>query len=132
AAHRLKAKRFFLLTGSPMLNHVNELWSLMHRIDPDRYPSYWTWTHRYCVYGGFKNKQIVGVKHQAELTEKLNEVMLRRLKSDVLDLPEKHRVTVWVDPHPTQKKLIKQANEELQITLPDDPTPMELENALTK
>lgn len=129
AALGLRGKRFFLLTGSPMLNHVNELWSLLHRIDPIEYPNYWTFTHRYCVFGGYKDKQIVGVKHQAELVDRLHSVMLRRLKKDVLDLPAKTRVDIYVDAHPTQKKLIKQAKEELKIECAGK-DPMELANPM--
>lgn len=117
AALGLRAKRFFLLTGTPMLNQVNELWPLLHRIDPIEYPAYWTFTHRYCVYGGFKDKQIVGVKHQAELKERLQSVMLRRLKKDVLDLPPKTIIEIYVDKHPAQAALITKAKEELKIAL---------------
>ncbi len=48
ACHKLRAGRHLLLTGSPLLNQVNELWSLFHRIDPITYSNYWTFVHRYC------------------------------------------------------------------------------------
>ncbi len=34
AAQKLRGGRHFVLTGSPMLNQVNELWSLLHRVAP--------------------------------------------------------------------------------------------------
>jgi SNF2 family DNA or RNA helicase len=132
AAHALVAGRFFMLTGSPMLNHVNDLWSLLYRIDPGAFPKYWTFLHRYCVFGGYKDKQIIGTKNQEELTDKLQSRMIRRLKRDVLDLPEKQRITIKVDLHPRQQSLYDEAKDEMQITIPGNPDPMEIENALTK
>lgn len=128
----LKAKRFFLLTGSPLLNQVDELWPLLHRIAPGQYPRYHTFVHRYAVFGGYKDKQIVGVKNQRELSEALNVWMVRRLKKDVLDLPDKQYIQIKVDFHPTQAKLYQQATEDMLIDLPDNPNPMEIQNALSK
>lgn len=132
ACHSLRADRHLLLTGSPLLNQVNDLWSLLHRIAPGDFPKYWAFLSRYAVYGGYQDKEIVGVKNIKELTEKVNARMVRRLKKDVLDLPDKQHIDVWVDLRPEQKKLYKQAVDELQITLPDDPQPDELENALKR
>lgn len=132
AVQSLKSGRFFLLTGSPLLNRPDELWSLLHRIAPAAFPKYWAFVSRYVVYGGWKDKQVVGVKNQAELIERLHTHMLRRRKSEVLDLPEKQHIKILCDLHPEQKRLYKQARDELKIELPDEPTPMELENALTK
>ena len=132
ACQKLKAGRKFLLTGSPLLNQVNELWGLLHIIDPAEYPSYWRFVNRYAVFGGFKDKQIVGVKNEAELNERIGAVMLRRLKKDVLDLPEKQYITIKVDLHPEQEKMYKQATDEMKITLDNGADPLEIENALTK
>jgi SNF2 family DNA or RNA helicase len=115
-----------------MLNQVNELWSLLHMINPNAYPKYWTFCQRYALYGGFKDKQIIGVKNEKELTEQLQAVMIRRLKSEVLDLPEVQTITRKVDLSPEQRKIYDKAFNDLLITLPDDPDPVEIENALTK
>lgn len=133
ASQGLRAKRYFLLTGSPMLGHVNDLWSLLYRIDPSM-ENYWRFVNRYCVFGGFKDKQIVGVKNRDELYERLQSYMVRRLKSDVLDLPDKHYVTIKLDLSPLQRKLYDEVMEEMRVGSPDPTaaTPMEIENALTK
>lgn len=132
ACHKLKLKRAFVLTGSPMLNQANDLWGLLHRVDPAAFPRYWSFVNRYCVFGGYKEKQIVGPKNRTELNTVVQGVMIRRLKSDELDLPEKLHVPVLVGFHPTQEKLYKQAEDELKIDIPDNPTAMEIENVLTK
>lgn len=130
--HELCAKRHILLTGTPMLNQVNELWSLLHRIDPLRFPNYWPFVSRYCAYGGYRGKQIIGTKNKSELEALLKSVMIRRLKKDVLDLPEKQRIPIHVDLLPEQRILYDSAMTDLEIELPDSPDPMELENALVK
>lgn len=132
AIGRLSVKRAMLLTGSPVLNRPNELWALLHRIAPARFASYWPFVNRFCVYGGFKNKQIVGTKNKIELRSILSEYMIRRMKADVLDLPDKQIIPVYVDLHPEQKKIYDQADQELAIVLPDDPNPLEIENAMVK
>ncbi len=132
AALKLLAYRYFLITGSPMLNKVNELWVPLHRIDPTMVPKEFQFRARFCVFGGWQGKDVIGVKNQKELHGILHNVMLRRLKKDVLDLPEKQIIPVMVDLHPEQRKLYKEAWEDMRITMPDDPDPMELENALTR
>lgn len=128
----LYSRRSFLLTGTPMLNHVNELWTLMHRISPDQYPRYYSWVNRFCVFGGYKDKQIVGVKNERELTERVGEVMLRRLKSEVLDLPDVQIIERRVDMLPEQRKLYDEVLNEMRLPRVDQAEPDDIENALTK
>lgn len=132
ACLNLYSRRSFLLTGTPMLNHVNELWSLMHRVDPQGYPKYWSFVNKYAVYGGYKDKQIVGVKNEKDLTERLQNIMLRRLKKDVLDLPEVQIIERRVDLSPEQRKLYDEVVEELRLPRLDKAEPDDIENALTK
>lgn len=131
AAQALYSRRSFMLTGTPMLNHVNELWSLLHRVDPERYGKYWSFVGRYCVFGGYKDKQIIGVKNEKELTERLQGVMLRRLKKDVLDLPEVQIIQRKVDLAPEQLKIYKEVVEDMKLTRADGGED-DIENALTK
>ncbi len=132
ACMKIHGRRFLLLTGSPILGHVSDLWSLLWRIDPTAYPNYFAFMNRYAVYGGFKGKEITGTKNVDELHAKVDSIMLRRLKTDVLDLPDKQHITILVELHPEQKKMYIEARDELKIELPNDPEPLELENALTK
>lgn len=132
AVHAILAKRKLLLTGTPLLNHVNELWSLFHEIDPNRWPKYWSFVNRYCVFGGYEEKQIIGVKNEKELREILDDFMIRRLKSEVLDLPEVQIIEKRVDLLPEQRKLYTQAINELELPLVGQADPVEIENALVK
>lgn len=132
ACLQLNAGRHFLLTGTPMLNHVNELWPLLHKIDPAAYPKYWGFIQRYAVFGGYKNKQITGVKNEKELTERLQSVMVRRMKADVLDLPEVQIIQRKVDLAPEQRKIYNELVENMRIELAGEDEAQEVENALTR
>lgn len=112
----LKADRSLCLTGTPVLNGVVELWPLFNRIAPTFFPNFYSFRNRYCVMGGFKNKQITGVKNKRQLHEILSQIMIRRLKADVLDLPEVQYIKVSVPLHPDQQRLYEQANNEFMMT----------------
>ncbi len=132
AALALEGNRHLLLTGTPMLNHIDELWPLLHKIDPERYRKRWSFVQRYAVWGGYENRQIIGVKNEKELTERLKSVMIRRLKKDVLDLPEVQIIQRRVDLHPEQQRLYDDAIEKMEIEMVGLDDPSEIENALTK
>ncbi len=132
AAHAINARRKFMLTGTPMLNQVNELWSLLHMVNPSKFPKYWSFVNRFCAFGGYMDKQIVGVKNEKRLKEDLQDVMLRRLKKDVLDLPEVQILERRVDLHPEQRKLYDQVIEDLILPMPGNAAPAAIENALVK
>jgi superfamily II DNA or RNA helicase len=132
ACHNIVAKRSFLLTGSPMLNQPQELWSLLHRINPAEFPNFWKFTQRFCVFGGYQAKQVTGVKNRLELLEILDRYMLRRKKSEMIKLPPKNFVKVHVPLSPLQQRLYAEAEEELKLDIPNEPEPLELENAMVK
>jgi SNF2 family DNA or RNA helicase len=126
----LWSRRSFLLTGTPMLNHVNGLWPLLNRIDPQQFPDYFRFVNRYAVFGGYKNKSIIGVKNEKQLTEKLQNLMLRRLKKDVLNLPVVQIVERRVDLTDEQRELYNRVVEDLKLNIMGEED--EIENPLEK
>lgn len=118
----LMAERSLMLTGTPILNGVTELWPMLNRIAPTFFPNFYAYRNRYCVMGGYRNKKITGTKNTKQLHEILSQVMIRRLKSDVLDLPEVQYVKVSVPLHPDQRKLYDQAEEAFEIVDPNGPS----------
>jgi SNF2 family DNA or RNA helicase len=58
--------------------------------------------------------------------------MLRRLKKDCLDLPDKQIIRTKVDLHPDQKKIYDKMEHELLLEIPAEPDPLEAENILVK
>jgi SWI/SNF-related matrix-associated actin-dependent regulator 1 of chromatin subfamily A len=98
-----RARRKLLLTGTPLLNQPVELWPLVHALDPERWPSFFSFVKRYCDAHqeriGRSGKLVWnfdGASNLGELQERLRStVMVRRLKKDVLtELPPKRRQVV--------------------------------------
>ena len=84
---------------------------------------------RYCVYGGYMNMQVVAYKCLDELQMKIDSVSVRRLKSDVLDLPPKVYTNEYLEMGKKQTKLysdvLKLVLEDVdRITLSPDPLSM--------
>lgn len=128
----IRSRRSFMLTGTPLENRVDELWCLLHRVDPQKYYDFGAFVNRHAQFGGYQNKQITGVKNEKELVQKVQKVMLRRLKTDVLDLPEIQIIKRRVDIHPEQRALYKEIDEDLRVSWADTDEPEDIEHAFVK
>lgn len=131
ACLKISVTRSIVLTGSPLLNQVDELYPLLERIAPGEWGSYYKFVQRYCVWGGYQGKKIIGPKNTEELQFRLSSVMVRRLKKDVLDLPEVQYINRYADLAPRQRTLYRQVVEDLKLDNPDG-TVTDMNNALTK
>ena len=103
-AHRLKNKESklfkvlsqfhsehrILLTGTPIQNNIEELWTLLHYIDPASFASL---PHFQAEYGNLQStEQVTG------LQQRLSPYLLRRMKEDVAKkLPRKEETIIEVE-----------------------------------
>ena len=97
AALKLKSQYVLALSGTPFLSRPIELFNILDMIQPGKWKigSYGT---RYC--GGFAYwaGPLRGATNRSELKSRLQDVMIRRLKRDVLDdLPPVTRIVLPVD-----------------------------------
>ena len=98
---RLRGQKVLFLSGTPFLNHPQELFPLLNILDPVGYGNFFTFAKRYLgaqyINGGWYFPPDV-VTNRDELAERLKGVMLRRTLSDVaLNLPELTRTSMLVD-----------------------------------
>ena len=86
----VKYKR--IMTGTPVTKGPEDVYSQFKFLDPYilGYDSYYSFRARYCVMGGFENRQIVSYNNIDELTQAIEGHSFRVLKKDCLDLPEKN------------------------------------------
>lgn len=113
-AHRLKNKQsrllnefrlftyehLLLLTGTPIQNNIEELWTLLNLLDPDNFPSV-----RY-----FMNEfgELKDANQLKKLQEQLKPYLLRRLKEDVeKSIAPKEETIIEVELTTVQKKYYK-------------------------
>lgn len=88
----------FLLTGTPMTNRPRDLFNLLRCVGHPSARSFLSFAKRYCdAYRNDFGWVTTGASHLDELNLLMKEVMLRRKKDEVLDLPPKIRSWVPVD-----------------------------------
>jgi hypothetical protein len=108
--------RVLLLNGTPIGNNPGDLYSQAEIMDP-RILGCKSWFHfraRYAVMGGWQNKQIVKWINLEDLQQRLAPYIIRRLKADCMDLPEKMPpVTISVPLSEPLWKIYKEMRDEL-------------------
>lgn len=101
------------MTGTPITNKPTDVFIPLRLIDGHYTNSYWSWCQQFCIFGGFGGKEIVGYKNIPYLRSLLEPNMLRRLKKDILDLPEKLTQIIYVENTEYQKKLYNRVESAL-------------------
>lgn len=114
--------RPILLTGTPLLNRPQELWRLLHMIDPNAWPSYNDFRVRYCTPPKKEEKNLRNIitKHgQAKRLDELRALsmpyILRRQKGGALKgkLPKKERLRVLIELEPFDQANYKEAEKDV-------------------
>lgn len=107
AARRLNASFRLGLTGTPVENHLGELWSLFQVIIPGLLGSKKEFESRYASsYGG------IDPRHLEALRARLGPFLLRRTKTQVLrDLPDLHESVLKVVPSATERAFYRALQE---------------------
>lgn len=125
ACKKIKASRKYILTGTPIENRPDDIWSVLNLMCSDVFNSYHRFVDQWCTvdecYIGRRDpvKVITGCSDPAGLNEMLQPVMLRRKKEDVLnELPEKIYMSIPVELSPADRRVYNEIEEELISQLP--------------
>lgn len=129
-----------LLTGTPLMNNVEELWSLLHFINPYKFSNYWAFRNKYCIMKeittkatGRKIKLVVGYKNLDYLQKQIAGLMLRRTKADTLkELPPKTYETRYIELSKEQWKIYNDLNDEIAVWLEESEKEIQVHQALDK
>ena len=100
------------MTGTPLMNAPIDLYALLNWLGYEKH-TFWQFKTHYGRLGGFNGTQVVGYKNLEELTDTLDTMMLRRLKKDRLDLPEKIQTNVYLDMGKAQAKVYDAAHSDI-------------------
>ncbi|XP_005868936.1 PREDICTED: DNA annealing helicase and endonuclease ZRANB3 isoform X1 [Myotis brandtii] len=98
-----KAKRAILLTGTPALGRPEELFMQIEALFPQKFGTWTEYAKRYCnahvrYFGKRSQWDCRGASNLNELHQLLSDIMIRRLKTDVLtQLPPKIRQRIPFD-----------------------------------
>ena len=103
----------------PALARPAELWTQVYVLAPELFGSYTSFTKKYCnAHRGRFGWDVSGASNVEELHLKLKQIMVRRLKSDVLkELPAKQRSIVSINiSNKTKRKECEELMKELNDT----------------
>lgn len=107
---RADAKRRYLLTGTPVANKPEDLWSQILFLDDGEAlgTTFEEFRARYCAAGG-------GYKLIGELRERVASLSIRRRKDQALELPAKQIKRVYVDLLGRQQAMYVEMRNELAL-----------------
>ena len=79
---------------------------------------WWAFQYRYCVYGGYNDREVIGYKNIDELRAAIQGNMLRRTKEEKLkDLPDVTFKNIELEMQPKQKKMYEAVRREIMEEL---------------
>ena len=104
------------MTGTPLMNNPFDLYIILKWLGYEKH-AFYAFKKHYGVFGGYGGYEVTGYKYLDELQAQLDEIMLRRLKSDVLDLPEKTHITEYVEMTPKQKQIYDEVTAEIRMNI---------------
>lgn len=116
---RLKCYFKTALTGTPVMNQPQDLWSILNWLYPKQWSGYWKFFERYVEYELVYPQQyrkVIGPRADTipHLRRTMSPFTTRRLKKDVLkDLPEKYYSKVYVDLDPKQRKAYDEMRKDM-------------------
>jgi superfamily II DNA or RNA helicase len=108
AMSKLSSTYMVAMSGTPLMNNPLDLYFPLHWLGYEQH-SFYQFKQHFCRFGGWGGSEVVGYKNLGEIRALMDELMLRRLKAEVLDLPEKIHQTEFVDMTPKQKKIYNEA-----------------------
>ena len=113
---KLNADTMIAMTGTPLMNTPLDLYIILKWLGYEKH-AFYSFKNHYCVMGGYGGYEVVGYKNLDELQDQLNTIMLRRLKNEVLDLPEKIFIDEYVDMTGKQEQIYKEVTAEIKANI---------------
>lgn len=101
------------MTGTPLMNSPLDLFIVLKWLGFEKH-SFFQFKKHYCVMGGYGGYEVVGYRNLGELQENLDSLMLRRLKKDALDLPDKINSTEYVEMSKAQTIIYNEVKAEIK------------------
>ena len=113
---KLHADTMIAMTGTPLMNTPLDLYIILKWLGYEKH-SFYQFKNHYSIMGGFGGYETVGYRNLDELQESLNKIMLRRLKTEVLDLPAKLYVDEYVEMTAKQKQIYDEVTADIKMNI---------------
>ncbi len=106
AVKRLPRKHALVLTGTPLENRLEDLYSIAQFLDPHMLSPLWRFAADHFMLSRDKKDKILGYRNLGLLHEKLKSLVIRRRKEDVLsELPDQVTNTYYLELDDEQAKI---------------------------
>lgn len=116
-ANNLRDAKFKIgLTGTPITNNPLDLWNILNWLGATR-DNYFAFRNKYVILGGWEGKQVMGFKNLDNLNADLQQIMLRRTKNDVIDLPPKIYKNEYIELSAQEKKEYKEQQNHISMII---------------
>ena len=120
-----KTKHVYFLTGTPIMNRVDDLWSPLNILYPKRYYSFWSFVRRHAIayktpFGWKIDGKPIRPK---ELRTEIAPVLLRREKEEVFpDMPRRIHQKLWLDLEGEQLRIYRDIEKTAMAEIDEDTT----------
>jgi SNF2 family DNA or RNA helicase len=117
---QLVAEQWLCMSGTPILNRPTEIWTVLHKIYPEEFPSYDDFVNRIAITGD--NGSIIGYRPapMKEIREFLAATSIRRRKDQVLkNLPDVITMPRLVTLGQEERRIYSQIEDELILEMED-------------
>jgi SNF2 family DNA or RNA helicase len=104
------------MSGTPLMNTPLDLFIILRWLGYEKH-AFYAFKNHYCIMGGYGGYDVVGYKNMPELQERVDSIMLRRLKDDVLDLPDKVYIDEYVDMTAKQEQIYKEVSAAIKANI---------------
>jgi len=112
--HTADRAEWIPMTGTPIVNRPTDVFTPLKLVDGHTFASFYRdWLPYFCISSGYGATDVICYKHIPELKNMLQGNMLRRLKSEVLDLPDKAYYTEYIENTKYQQGLYKLVKNDL-------------------
>lgn len=114
-------KRFLPVTGTFILNSPKDIWTALHLVDPDAFPTEKQFLDAYCQFDFYSNRWTFRTGGEKSMLVALGGRIVKRTMEEAgIILPPQNIIDVpleWTDEYAMQKKILKQLAEHSQIIL---------------
>jgi SNF2 family DNA or RNA helicase len=104
------------MSGTPLMNTPLDLFIILRWLGYEKH-AFYAFKNHYCIMGGYGGYDVVGYKNMPELQERVDSIMLRRLKDDVLDLPEKVYIDEYVEMTGKQEQIYREVSASIKANI---------------
>ncbi len=106
AVKRIPRKHALVLTGTPLENKLEDVYSIVQFLDPHLLTPLWQFAADHFMVARKKKGAILGYRNLETLHEKLKHLVIRRKKEEVLkDLPDELVNNYYLDLHQEQREI---------------------------